>query len=144
MNTPVVLGVVTAVATTGPVTPLWREFVLSPGLGGLAALLAAVIAGGAAVSVARRDRWQRERSDRKQQWWTRAHWALDATTSDRSDVRLAGYRMLEALGESEWAGEHEADVIAAATERSLSAPSPPAGRRRILKFGRSEGRGTRG
>lgn len=29
--------------------------------------------------------------------------------------------MLNALGESEWAEEHEADVIAAATEDALSA-----------------------
>ncbi|MFC5379459.1 hypothetical protein [Aquipuribacter nitratireducens] len=117
--------------------PLWQGFLLSPGFGGLAALLAALVAGAVAASVARRDRLQRERTDRKNQWWTRAQWALDATTSDRAWVRVTGFRMLEALAESEWADEHEADVVAAATAPSLSGPSPVRRVRRILGGGRS-------
>jgi hypothetical protein len=102
------------------------EWASSPGFGGLAAVVAAVIAYRAAARAARaaernaaEDREQRERAERKSQWWKRAVWALDLTLSRRNAVRTVGYQMLDALARSEWADEHEKDVIAAATLRSL-------------------------
>ncbi|WP_323958869.1 hypothetical protein GC088_09940 [Arthrobacter sp. JZ12] len=104
------------------------EWLQSPGFGGAAALLAAVIAYAASrrsASVQRKnaldDRIQREQAERKAQWWSRAQWALNLTLSEDSETRAIGFRVLEALGESEWADEHEGDVIAAATERALDA-----------------------
>lgn len=93
------------------------EWVRSPGFGGFAAVVAALIAVGGVWLNARSQR----AGTRKQQWWERAHWALDLTLSDRPADREVGFAVLEALAESEWAAEHEADVIEAATEPSLRA-----------------------
>jgi hypothetical protein len=66
----------------------------------------------------------------------RAQWALDLTLSDDTAIRTVGFEVLEALANSEWADEHEADVIAAATERALddatARSTPPAWRRRLV------------
>ena len=108
--------------------PWLGVFVTSPGFGGLAALIAAVVAFRAARSSARNaaeqareDRDQRNRTDRKAQWWARAQWALNLTVSGSTEQATIGYRVLDSLGSSEWAEEHEADVIAAATADVLNA-----------------------
>lgn len=85
------------------------------GFGGTAAIFAATIAYVAARQNARRQ----ERADRKAQWWARAQWALDLTLVDDEHAQEVGFGMLNALANSEWAGEHEGDVIAAATEPAL-------------------------
>lgn len=120
----------------------------SPGFGGLAAVVAAVIAYKAAGRAARTsdrnavaDRTQRDHAERKSQWWKRAEWALDLTLSQDSETRTVGFKVLEALAESEWAEEHEGDVIAAATERSLGQPSTPTTRSRRLGARRKEQHG---
>lgn len=102
------------------------DWLRSPGFGGLAAVVAATIAyraasRAAAVSraSATADRQQRDRSERKSQWWKRAEWALDLTLDDDTRARQVGYEVLDALARSEWADEHENDVIAAATTHSL-------------------------
>lgn len=98
----------------------------SPGFGGAAAVVAAglalfgvVLAGRTQRSNTKADRELKEKTDRKDQWWQRAKWALDYTLSNDPEKRVVGFKVLEALGNSEWANEHEADVIAAATERTL-------------------------
>ncbi|RFA15580.1 hypothetical protein B7R22_06410 [Subtercola boreus] len=92
------------------------EWIRSPGFAGSAAVVAAVIA----FTTARKDRRQKERAERKAQWWSRAEWALNQVT-DRDDFTAQiGLNVLDALGNSEWAGEHEGDVIAAATAPFLS------------------------
>ncbi|SDY61149.1 hypothetical protein [Herbiconiux ginsengi] len=78
----------------------------TPGFGGVAAVLAATIAFAAARYQARVQR----AAQRKEQWWKRAE-------SDDPSLRELGLGMLEALSESEWKGEHEDDVIAAAKDR---------------------------
>lgn len=122
------------------------EWAQSPGFGGLAAVVAAVIAYRAARKAAdtqrtnaAKDREQRERAERKNQWWARAQWALDLTLSPDTETRTVGYDMLDALAGSEWADQHEADLIAAATDRALGAPvdedgtaSTPAASQRTL------------
>jgi len=119
-------------------------WIRSPGFGGVAALVAAVIAYRAArraavvqKSNADGDRTQRERSERKNQWWQRAQWALDLTLSEDTEARTVGFKVLRALAESEWADEHEADIVAAATDRALETQgSPPRSPRGRLRRGR--------
>ena len=60
-------------------------------------------------------------ANRKQQWWERARWALDLTLYDESTTRAVGFEVLAALAGSEWASEHEAEVIDAAVGPTLQA-----------------------
>lgn len=103
----------------------WRSFLTSAGFGGVMAVIAACIAymaarhaAKSARALAEEDRKQRKLSDRKEQWWARAEWALNQVASGDSEL---GFRVLDALGRSEWAEEHEADVIAAAADDALTA-----------------------
>lgn len=96
---------------------IFEVWVPSPGFGGVAAVVAAAIA---YAGVRRSVQAQREAS-RKQQWWDRAHWALDLTLSDDSTGRAIGIEVLDALGRSEFASEHEFDLVEAATAPSLEA-----------------------
>lgn len=103
----------------------WRQFLTSAGFGGTAAVVAAVIAYRAARRSAREaahqateDREERRAANRKEQWWARAEWALNQVAT--GDPRL-GFDVLAALAESEWAEEHEADVIAAAAGDAVHA-----------------------
>lgn len=93
------------------------QWLMSPGFGGLAAVLAATIA---FLGVSRNVKVQRE-ANRKQQWWERARWALDLTLNDDSTTRTVGFEVLDALAGSEWAREHEYDVIEAAIGPTLDA-----------------------
>jgi hypothetical protein len=68
----------------------------TPGFGGAAAVAAATIAFAAARHQAR---VQRE-SQRKEQWWKRAEWALNLTLDERAEVRTVGYNTLSALAAS--------------------------------------------
>jgi predicted lysophospholipase L1 biosynthesis ABC-type transport system permease subunit len=103
----------------------WSVFLTSAGFGGAAAVAAALIAFAAAAYGARstrrqaeEDRRQLERQRRKEQWWARAEWALtEVARGGRSAI--IGLGVLEALGRSEWADQHEADIIAAATDFAL-------------------------
>jgi hypothetical protein len=99
--------------------PSVAAFILSPGLGGMAGVVAATIAGATALAVSRSDREQRERAERKGQWWARARWALDLLMADDPRRRLIGYRVLGELATSEWSDEHEAGMVASATEVAL-------------------------
>ena len=109
------------VVTSLDATVDWlREWLLSPGFGGAAAVGAAVIA----FVAARRQAEVNRVASRKEQWWKRAEWALNLTLSDKSENRIVGLDTLDALSRSEWAAEHEGDVIAAATEWALGEPDP--------------------
>jgi hypothetical protein len=103
-------------------------WVQSPGFGGAAAVVAAVVAFGAAWH---QSQVQRE-SQRKEQWWNRAEWALNLTLSESAETRTVGFQTLKALSQSEWAAEHEGDVIAAATQRTLDDAARDAGIRKLL------------
>ena len=112
-------AVVRTLVTIADSTLDWlREWLLSPGFGGAAAVLAAVIA----FLAARRQAEVNRIAGRKEQWWKRAEWALNLTLSDKSENRIVGLDTLDALSRSEWAAEHEGDVIAAATEWALGEP----------------------
>jgi hypothetical protein len=90
-------------------------WVQTPGFGGIAAVVAAVIA----FSAARHQAETQRQAQRKEQWWKRAEWALNLTISEKSQDRTVGFQMLESLSTSEYAAEHEGDVLAAATAWSL-------------------------
>lgn len=92
----------------------------SSGFGGTAAVLAACIA---FLGDSRSVRGQRETA-RKQQWWDRARWALDLPLSDDSLRREVGIGVLDALGSSEFAREHEVDLVEAAIRPTLLAALP--------------------
>lgn len=105
----------------------WSTFLTSAGFGGAAAVAAALIAFAAAAYGARSTRRQAEegrrqleRQRRKEQWWSRAEWALSQVARG-GNAAVVGLRVLRALGSSEWADQHEADIIAAATEIALTA-----------------------
>ncbi|TPW77579.1 hypothetical protein [Schumannella soli] len=89
----------------------------SPGFGGFAAVVAATIA----FAAARHQAASQRQAERKEQWWKRAEWALNLTLSDESAIREVGYETLRSLSTSEYAAVHEADIIGAATNRSLVA-----------------------
>ena len=93
------------------------QWLMSPGFGGLAVVVAAVVA---FWGVSRTVKVQRD-ANRKQQWWERARWALDLTLYDDSTTRAVGFEVLAALAGSEWASEHEAEVIDAAVGPTLQA-----------------------
>jgi hypothetical protein len=106
-----------ASASPGPVDATWSlaEWSRSAGFGGSAAIVAAGIAYRAARANARRQHWV----DRKVQWWARAQWALDRVLSDDRRTQVIGLDMLAALGHSEWAGEHEEELIEVALSGAL-------------------------
>lgn len=114
MTTDLSFAPIGGVAATG-----WTwlgEWLMSPGFGGLAAVVAALLAlWGVQTNV----RSQRA-ATRKQQWWERARWALNLTLSEQTSEREVGFAVLDALANSEWAQEHESDVIVAATEPTLT------------------------
>jgi hypothetical protein len=93
-------------------------FVTSPGLGGLAAVCAAIIALSAALYTSRRsaavatadreqrerlakiDRSQREVAEQRAQWWTRFTWAADHAVQD--ETAELGISVLLELIDQEW------------------------------------------
>ena len=106
----------------------WSDWLRSPGFAGVAAVSAAVIAYVAATLTSRsqreqaeQDRAERVRSERKSQWWSRAQWALDLMKEQESATREMGLRFLGALAKSEWADQHEGDIVAAASGEALAA-----------------------
>lgn len=98
-----------------------REWLTSAGFGGTAAVVAALVA---YLGVRKTVRQQRLNA-RKDQWWERARWALDRTLSEDSRVRAVGFSVLEALGDSEYAAEHEFDVVDAAMDAQLAGYADP-------------------
>jgi len=98
--------------------PWVGTFVTSPGLGGLAAVCAAVIALSAALYTSRRsaavatedreqrerlakiDRSQREVAEQRAQWWTRFTWAADHAVQD--ETAELGISVLLELIDQEW------------------------------------------
>ncbi|MFB2596257.1 hypothetical protein ACEXQE_00550 [Herbiconiux sp. P17] len=90
----------------------------TPGFGGVAAVIAATIAFAASRYQARVQR----SAQRKEQWWKRAEWALNLTLSDDRTRSEIGIAVLEALASSEWAGEHEDEVISAALSGPIAPP----------------------
>lgn len=113
---------------SGSPSEWWGDWLRSPGFAGIAAVSAALIAYFAATLTTRsqrdqaeKDRSERVRSERKSQWWSRAQWALDLMKGSDPASRAMGLRFLAALARSEWADQHEGDIVAAASGEALDA-----------------------
>lgn len=92
----------------------WLDVVarLGPAATGAAALVALVV-GLATVR-------QRGRADARDQWWKRAHWALDLTLSADYRHEAHGWAVLMHLSRSALAAEDERRFLAALTESGLN------------------------
>lgn len=115
----------------------WAAWFLSPGFGGAAAGLGALIALiGVLIAlrnqraVAQADRDARDQiaaedrkaavlSEQRDDWWSRAQWALNLVlTGDDAQVQ-GGYGFLRVLAESDLADVHQAALIASITDTDL-------------------------
>lgn len=130
--------------------PWLGTFVTSPGLGGLAAVCAAVIALSAALHTSRRsaviaaadreqrerlakiDRSQREVAEQRAQWWTRFTWAADRAV--QAETAELGISVLSELIDQEWVTVEDnqiaiavADVIQPAAGSVVSEADAPPG-----------------
>lgn len=90
-------------------TPLWQT--LAP----YAPLAAALIA----AWIALRTLQQRSTSDNRSEWWRRAQWALDASTSEDPKRREMGQQAINRLGQSPLAGPDDLDFLEIGTEDAL-------------------------
>ncbi|MDT0235376.1 hypothetical protein [Curtobacterium sp. BRB10] len=112
--------------------PWVGTFVTSPGLGGLAAVCAAIIALAAALYTSRRsaavaakdraqrdrlageDRQQRELADQRAQWWTRFTWAADrAVQTETSEL---GISVLSQLIDQDWVTVEDNEIAIAVAD----------------------------
>lgn len=80
------------------------RFAISPGFGGLMAVIAAAVAflgvrstTRSSQRIARADRRQNFRTSQQGHWWEQAQWALNLTVEDDEDTRTLGYEALKAL-----------------------------------------------
>lgn len=83
----------------------WRAFFTSPGLGALAAVLAALLVWRNSAVDRRRAREAEQRArdeDRSAKWWAATMWAADHSFSINSDEAGAGFEALEALQNPLW------------------------------------------
>lgn len=86
----------------------------------LAALspLATLVVASVALVVGLRTLRQRDRADRRDQWWERARWAADLTLDDDEHRRELG-QVLGTLARSELAGPEEVDLVDVAVTHEL-------------------------
>jgi hypothetical protein len=85
-------------------------------LGPLATGAAALVALAVGIATVR----QRDRADRREQWWRRAEWALGLALSANSGHALRGYAVLHHLAGSDLATRDERRLLRAVTEVGLS------------------------
>lgn len=99
------------------VVPLltWGQWLTSPGFGGSAAVVAAVIT---FVGVRRAAAVQRENA-RRDQWWDRLKWAVDLALSDDEATANAGLEAMRAITETEGFDDDELNFIAHITDLFL-------------------------
>lgn len=81
--------------------------------------LATLVVASVALFVGLRTVRQRDRADRRDQWWKRMQWATDLTLSDDPHRRELGYTVLEVLGSSGLAGAEELDLLDVALTAEL-------------------------
>ncbi|MFF0150155.1 hypothetical protein [Micromonospora sp. NPDC005203] len=63
--------------------------------------------------------WQKDRTDRRDQWWKRAQWSLDLARSQQKTDQVVGFSALVALASSRYAGRDEQDMLSAVAEATL-------------------------
>jgi hypothetical protein len=85
-------------------------------LGPVATAAAAVVALAVGLATVR----QRGRADARDQWWKRAHWALELTLSDDGERASPGYAALHHLLHSDLATEDERRLVRSLCELGLN------------------------
>ena len=97
-------GWLTTVLVPSPPRSFFDEgfgrFIVSPGFGGLAALLAAVLVFIAAQQRNAHDSREAVRAaekDRQERWWEALTWIYDRASAERSEARLTGELALDLL-----------------------------------------------
>jgi len=94
----------------------WGEWLTSPGFGGAAAVVAAVIA---FLGVRRSTATQRENA-RKDQWWDRLKWAVELALDPDEAKAHAGLEALQAMTETtQGLDEEELSFLARITDLFL-------------------------
>lgn len=84
-------------------------------LGPVATGAAAIVALAVGIATVR----QRDRADRREQWWRRAEWALGLTLSDDREQMSQGYAVLAFLARSDLATRDEQGLLASLEEVGL-------------------------
>lgn len=90
-------------------------------LGPLATGAAALVALAVGIATIR----QRDRADRREQWWRRAEWALGLTLSADEEAVRRGYAVLDHLVRSDLATADEQGLLRAASDVGLKAGYRP-------------------
>lgn len=90
-------------------------------LGPVATGAAALVALAVGIATIR----QRDRADRREQWWRRAEWALGLTLSGDAEAIRRGYAVLDHLVRSDLATADEQGLLRAASEVGLKAAHRP-------------------
>lgn len=107
--------------TPGPVPPTvaataqWWQ--IAGALSPLAILLAAIVAGIVGLLTLR----QKARADNRAEWWRRAQWALDASTSKSTSAAAMGQKAIALLARSELATDEELALLKISTDDPLKA-----------------------
>ena len=65
---------------------------------------------------------QRDRADRKDQWWKRTQWALDLVLTGDEHARVLGMSVLQQQVESTLADEEDLELLAAPALWSIDLP----------------------
>ncbi len=68
---------------------------------------------------------QKDRSDRRSEWWRRATWALERTVSDSDYEAETGWVILGGLLDSERATGTEVAIVEALAQRAAQADTGP-------------------
>jgi hypothetical protein len=79
-----------------------------------------VVGGVAAIGVI--VTWQQKnRADRRSEWWRRTAWAFERTFSDDDDQAQLGWKMLDALLRSTLATKDDSDIVQVIAEHAALA-----------------------
>lgn len=96
----------------------WYDFLTCPALGGIGALAAALIIGGATLKVsldrrndAAEDRAAERQRAMQEEWFRRVQWAQRLTESDVPGVEASGFYLLDYLGRSSLAGADDRQLL---------------------------------
>lgn len=81
--------------------------------------LATLVVASVALFVGLRTIRQRDRADRRDQWWKRAQWVIDLTLSEDSHRRDLGYNAMLLLFDSSLAGPEELELLEVALSAEL-------------------------
>lgn len=65
--------------------------------------------------------YQRDRADRRSEWWRRATWAVERTFSEIEEEAATGFAVLAVLVQSDLITATEREMVAALAQQALQA-----------------------